>query len=342
MNRIYFLIINFLLFFNFFGLTNCDDPIYKIFEYSNLLPLVRVDLINNALKILPSRRSTDILKMSIEMNKLKESYEMNDAEGAFLVYQWIAKNINIKCYVKEEESSSASIFNSGKGDVYGISSLFETMVSHQHISSGMIEGYTRIYDNKTFIATQPANWAWNYIILNDSYYLVDASYGIGGCFENTVRFLDNIFFFGTKPEILINWDFPYDNKWQLLNEPVSFDKFKNNIHLQFYFYQFGYYSISPGNYTLEGGKEEIKITLYYNEIFPNCKRTAQYSYTNWITTYGTALREFTKISDGIFEANISTKDINYNVLRVFAHESCDYEYSVELAKYFINHTKINN
>ena len=139
-----------------------------------------------------------------------------------------------------------------------------------------------------------------------------------------------------------NYDFPYDNKWQLLSKPVSFDIFKNNTQLEFYFYENGYYSISPENYTLEGGKEEIKITLYYNEIFPNCKRIVEYSFINWITTLGTANKEFTKISDGIFEAKINTKDIRYNIFRVFTHESCDYEYSVEIAKYFINHAKINN
>ena len=46
---------------------------------------IRLDLINKALKVLPGRGFVDILKMCIEMNKLKE-YEMNDAEGAFLVY----------------------------------------------------------------------------------------------------------------------------------------------------------------------------------------------------------------------------------------------------------------
>ena len=144
--------------------------------------MVRIDLINNALKVLSSKGFVDVLKMCIEMNKLKEYYEMNDAEGAFLVYQWIAKNIKIKCNATEEENF-VSVYNSRKGDVYGISSLFKTMVSHQHISAGIIEGYTRNYDNKTFIASKPVKWVWNYIILNDTYYLVDASYGIGGCFE---------------------------------------------------------------------------------------------------------------------------------------------------------------
>jgi transglutaminase/protease-like cytokinesis protein 3 len=267
---------------------------------------------------------------------------MNDAEGAFLVYQWISKYIKIKCKGTEEDNSSVSVYNSGEGDVYGIASLFKTMVSYFHISSGIIEGYTRIYDNNTFIATKPVKWVWNYIIINDTYYLVDASYGIGGCLGDGNRFLDNMFFFGTKPEIFINWDFPYDNKWQLLSEPVSFDKFKNNVHLEYYFHQFGYYSISPENYTLEGGKEEITITLYYNEIFPSCKRTAQYAFYNSITFYGTSMKEFTKISDGILEANISTTNTKFNQLTVFAKETCQYEDSVTIANYFINHTKINN
>ena len=68
------------------------------------------------------------------------------------------------------------------------------MVSHQHISSGIIEGYWRDYDSKTFISTHLVNWVWNYIMLNDTYYLVDASYGIGECFGNSFRFLDDIFF----------------------------------------------------------------------------------------------------------------------------------------------------
>ena len=341
MNQIYFLIVNLFLFFNFFELTNCEDPIYKVFDYSNLLPLVRVDLIKTSLKVLPGRGIVDILKMCVEMKRLKELYEMNDAEGAFLVYHWITKNIEIKCKATEEDSP-VSIFDSGHGDVYGISDLFKTMVSYLHISSGIIQGYTRNYDGKTFIATNPVKWVWNYIKINDTYYLVDASYGIGGCFGDGNRFLDNMFFFGTKPEIFINWDYPYESKWQLLSEPVPFDKFTNNLALEYYFYTFGYYSISPENYTLEGGKEEIKITLYYNEIFPSCKRTAQYAFYNSITHYGTALKEFTKISDGIFEANISTKNIEFNKLTIFAKESCEYGYTVTLANYFINHTKIDN
>jgi len=340
MNQKYFLIINFFLFLSFFELTNCD-PIYKVFDYSNLLPMVRIDLIKDVLKILPGRGFVNILKMFIEMKRKKESYKMNDAEGAFLVYQWIIKNIKIKCYATKKESST-SVFDSGEGDVYGISFLFNKMVSFLNISSGSIEGYTRIYDNKTFIATQPGNWVWNYIIINNTYYLVDASYGIGGCFRDGNRFVDNMFFFGTKPEIFINWNFPYESKWQLLSEPVSLDKFNNKTALEYYFYEFGYYAISPENYTLEGGKEEIKITVYYNEIFPSCKRTVQYAFYNLITNYGTANKEFTKISDGIFEAKISTKDIKYNSFHVMAKETCDNIYSITLAKYFINHTKINN
>ena len=191
MNQICFLIINFLLYFNFFELTNCD-PIYEIVDYSNFLPMVRIDLINKSLKILPGRGFVDVLKMCIEMNRLKESYEMNDAEGAFLVYQWITNNINIKCNAKEE--SSVYIFDSGEGSVYEISSLFIKMVSHLNISSGTIRGYTRNYDQRTLLPTEPYNWRWNYILINDTYYLVDVSYGIGECLGDNTRFLRNNFF----------------------------------------------------------------------------------------------------------------------------------------------------
>ena len=60
--------------------------------------------------------------------------------------------------------------------------------------------------------------------------------------------------------------------------------------------------------------------------------------------YVTANKDFTKISDGIFEAKINTKDQKYNIFRVMANEICgkEYQYSVILAYYFINHTNIES
>lgn len=342
MNQIYFLInIFFLLYSNIFKFNNCK-LVNEVVDYSYLLPKVRIDLVNKALKVLPGKGFVDILKMCNSMAKLKGTYEMNDIEGAFLLYQWIIKNINIICKPKKDEESSIKVYKSGEGNAYEISTLYKTMSYYLNITSGLIRGYIRNFDNRTYLPVEPYDWVWNYILINNTYYLVDVSFGKGGCFGNNERYYDNIFFFGTKPEFFISSNYPIDNKWQLLNEPVPFEKFKNNTVKDYSFYEFGYTSISPENYTLEGGKEEITITLYYDEIFPDCERSAQYSFFNPITKYGTEDKQFTKISEGLFEAKISTKNKDFFKLRVLAHEECGYQhqYSAIIANYFINHTKV--
>ena len=67
-------------------------------SYSLLLGDIREDIIDSALLNLPKRESVDILKMSLSMADEKEKNSLTDAETAFLIYKWIAKNIAIDCY----------------------------------------------------------------------------------------------------------------------------------------------------------------------------------------------------------------------------------------------------
>lgn len=337
MNQIYFLIINILLYSNFFNLNNCD-PVNRVVDYSNLLPLVRIDYVKKVLLVLPGIRFVNILQMCISMAKQKYSFGLNDVESAFLVYQWMIKNLDLKCEATKPQTAQ-DVYDTGIGNSFGFSILFQTMTYYLNVTSGLIKGYTRNKSNITQLPTEPFDWIWNYILMNNTYYLVDVAFGRGGCNGPDLRNVDDIFFFGTKPEHFIYWNYPYDNKWQLLDEPVPFDVFKNSIVKEFFFYKYGYTSISPENYTLEGGKDEIAITLYYNDIFPNCKPKPSYSFANPITKYITAEQYFNKISDGIFQAKISTKDKKYYKFRVNAGQKCDRsQYSAMIGYYFINHT----
>lgn len=196
MNQIYFLInIFFLLYSNIFKFNNCK-LVNEVVDYSYLLPKVRIDLVNKALKVLPGKGFVDILKMCNSMAKLKGTYEMNDIEGAFLLYQWIIKNINIICKPKKDEESSIKVYKSGEGNAYEISTLYKTMSYYLNITSGLIRGYIRNFDNRTYLPVEPYDWVWNYILINNTYYLVDVSFGKGGCFGNNERYYDNIFFLG--------------------------------------------------------------------------------------------------------------------------------------------------
>ena len=167
MNQIYFLInIFYLLCSNIFEFNNCKLE-NEVVDYSYLLPKVRIDLVNKVLKFIPGRGLVDILKMCNSMAKLKGTFEMNDIEGAFLLYQWIIKNIHFICKPNEDEESFIKVYNSGEGNAYGISTLYKTMSNYLNIRSGLIRGYIRNFDNRTFLPVQPYDWVWNYIQIHE-------------------------------------------------------------------------------------------------------------------------------------------------------------------------------
>ena len=54
-----------------------------------------------------------------------------------------------------------------------------------------------------------------------------------------------IFFFGTKPEFFIRNHFPDNDKWQLLENKITFDKFNSWPLITYRFYMQGFQTLSP-------------------------------------------------------------------------------------------------
>ena len=241
-------------------------------SYSKLLELVRTDIIDKALLALPKRAQSDILKMSIEINKIKEKNLLSDAESAFLVYKWITKNIIYDCNGDEKSEYASNVFNTGMGISSGIADLFKTMVNLLHIEANSIKGIVKYQKNDINNLIQETDFVWNYIIINGTYYLVDVSMGSGTCNINTFQKTFSDFYFGTNPEFFIYSHFPEDSKWQLLSNNITYSQFSSLASLIDSFFKYGFKTINP-NTNIFIGDARAYIGLTYDEslIPPNLK-----------------------------------------------------------------------
>lgn len=86
---------------------------------------------------------------------------------------------------------------------------------------------------------------WNFILVNNTKYLIDSSLGAGFCID--YQFEKNYIplYFGTKPEILIKTHFPKDEEFQLLEKIIQKYQWQNIVFRDRYFYLNGLKSINP-------------------------------------------------------------------------------------------------
>jgi transglutaminase/protease-like cytokinesis protein 3 len=164
-----------------------------------ILKNVRKDVVKKAYTQLPSRKTTNILKMCHLMNSVIDEFSLNDYEKVYLVYYWMGNNIEIDCSYTGKYESAVTAYTEGKSTHVGISSLFSTMVSNLGLRSNIIEGETKrtIDDPKGKKIFGELAHIWNYVIIDEKYYLFDPTFGIGGCDDNTFRPFFSELYFGT-------------------------------------------------------------------------------------------------------------------------------------------------
>ena len=291
MRLCFLLILTFVLFIS----PVLNDPLKKSF-YSYLLEDVREDVVDAALLNLPKRNNVDILKMCISMAHEKQTTSLSDIEAVFLIYKWITQNININCADYNKEESPVAVYKSGVGSFVGISALFNIMCSNMNIESVSIIGFNRRLDNvqKTKRLCTKVEHYWNYILINNTYYLVDPTLAGGFCYGTYFQKQYVDFYFGTKPEFLIKTHFPIKEKYQFLDNKISEEQWDQLNMRTPHFYMTGMKTITPENLNITP-KNEKKIVITYADSFYN---------------------EGIKLNCGVLDKNYDISMINNDIQRV--------------------------
>ena len=202
-------------------LLNLSKSIKEFIEnnsVSKLISMVRTEIIDKSLQDLPRRKEVEFLQMISKMINARKEYSLNEAESAYLVFKWISENIKFN-YYDEDLDDPINAYNSGKGTPKSLCSLFNNIQSDR-------------------------NYTWNYVEIQGEYYLLDVSIVSDTEFRDShAEFI--YLYFGTEPEIFIRQHFPKENKWQLLSEPYTLEKFESMALLTPFFYLLGFKTISP-------------------------------------------------------------------------------------------------
>lgn len=259
MNRIAF--IYYIIFYSSILLANSVS-------YTNLIQTYDKMRAEMVIINLPDKNDINILQMCNKLEDAKVS--LTDAQSAYLVYRWIQKNIVYD--ENQNDEKVVNVYNFGKANSAGISALFNLFCSYVKIQSGSISGYLKIETNNYEDMISNIPFTWNYIVIGDSYYPVDATLSRGN-FERGEFWEDyNDIYFGTKPEMFIFTHYPHDSQWQLLSTPYTFERFDSLPLTKNYFYYYGFLSFSP-EYKEITGNGEIIITLTHDqsikELYPS-------------------------------------------------------------------------
>lgn len=228
--------------------------------YSLLLESIRKVLVDDALISLPKKQNANYLLMLQKIGEAKRKFQLSGAESAYFEYKWIAQNIRL---LGGADDYQQNVYDKGEGSQLGISNLFIQMCNYCQVESKTIKGSIRTMEYSGDVSKSPQ--IWNYILINRDYYLVDPGWG-----AETYKLFKPYFdiYFGIKPEIIKNYYFPDDIKWQLLPQPFPWDKFYSLPFSTVTFYALGFTSMSPDYYEIKRS-QKIKIILTYEKLAGN-------------------------------------------------------------------------
>ena len=245
-------------------------------SYSLLLGNIRLNQVDKALRYLPGKQTVNILKMCIEMNKAKEDFSLTSTETAYLVFKWISQNIDVDCSNYDGKYISANTaYNSGRAGFVGFSNLFLTLCLRLNIHTEFVNGHIKAMNNTDGKISVIVEHAWNFIEIDNKYYLVDATLGTGTCDGKSSIRKYNDFYFATTPEYFIRNHYPEFSEFQFLDKPISFDQFKSNAFLRHYFYYSGFKTIEPDKAEISL-LDDSTITFTYDTSIPFLTVAVQY------------------------------------------------------------------
>lgn len=172
-------------------------------------------------------------KSTRELAKLLSQYATTDLDKARIIYSWIAYHIDydVENFLQGTIKSvtSEEVLKSRKAVCDGYSKLYKDLATKMGLSAIVIEGYAKGYGYNYLAQDRlnQTNHAWNAVKINQSWYLIDSTWGAGFIQDNKfIRKFDN-FYFAPAPEALIFSHFPDNSEWQLIERKYTGEDFLN-------------------------------------------------------------------------------------------------------------------
>ena len=198
-------------------------------------------------------------------NTLKAISEENNLSSeeskSFLVYCWVAKNLNYYIGNKPDNSPLGAL-QKRITQCSGYARLFKELLKVFNIKSILVHGCGRTYSLNP--KPKEENHEWNAIKLNGEYYLCEVTWGSGKVENGKFIPSYNTYYFCCPPDQFIQTHLPSKDleKWQLLSKKITKNDFDNLLYKDKFFYFYGFTNVSPNEGVVKLNNQnvyEVKI-----------------------------------------------------------------------------------
>jgi hypothetical protein len=222
------------------------------------------------------------------------------------VFMWTASNLTydienmfaINFYEKREEKVLKAM-KSKMGICEHYASIFSEIAAKSGIRNYIIEGYT-----KQNGVTDYMPHAWNAALINNQWFLFDATWGSGFVENDLFVKKINEFYFMMNPTTIIKSHMPFDMLWQFVNYPVTNKEFYADKVNQDSSKTYFNYVDTLAKYELQSELERlngiasrierngIRNSMSYDRLAHVRQEIEAYSQNKTANSYNTASKEF--------------------------------------------------
>ncbi len=176
----------------------------------------------------------------------------SDRDKAHAIYRWVGENIayNVKGLYSGDlgDNSPEAVLRDRIAVCAGYARLFDVMCREAGLESEVVSGRSRTEGDELppSLRDSDTNHAWNAVKVDGNWHLLDPTWGAGSVNEER-QFVrnPNDEWFLVDPAVFIYSHLPAEQKWQLLDAPVSRTDFENLPDLRPEFFNLGLELLEP-------------------------------------------------------------------------------------------------
>ncbi|XP_068608077.1 kyphoscoliosis peptidase [Brachionichthys hirsutus] len=196
----------------------------------------------------------------------------NELERLRAIWVWLCHNIeyDVSGYLGHTEKliSPEEVIAAGRGVCCSYSNLCTEMCRQMGIECHEVPGYSKGigYRQGQSLNNVKSDHLWNAVLLGGQWFLLDACWGAGRVdmeHESFVKRFDD-FYFLTDPEEFIDSHFPDEEKWQLLDLPITREEFERRVFKTSAFFAMGLRLIQPHHSHIVTDDGEANVSLGFS------------------------------------------------------------------------------
>jgi transglutaminase/protease-like cytokinesis protein 3 len=195
------------------------------------------DAIDAHARAAPSAPCTSITSLASYLTAPARS----DREEARALFTWIALNINYDVSRFGQPPDPDSVLAERRAVCAGYAALFKALAEAAGLEAEIVHGHAKGTGPQAAISADGLlTHDWNAVKIDGRWALLDCTWGAGRLNERkqfVKRFTDHYFL--TPPELFIYDHLPLEDRWQLLQRPVTKSEFMARAWVQSAFFEHG-------------------------------------------------------------------------------------------------------